>query len=67
MNVNSFDSNNNVFLAEVIELFPTKEQIDRIMQFIYASNYIYDITIDWCDDQYVKYMIMIHDICYYQK
>ena len=56
MNVNSFDSNNNVFLAEVIELFPTKEQIDRIMQFIYASNYIYDITIDWCDDQYVKYM-----------
>lgn len=56
MNLYTFDPNTQVFASHIIEIYPTTDQIARIYQFIEASNYIYDLTISWCEDQYIKYL-----------
>ena len=38
-------NNNQIFLADTIELYPTIEQINKFNEYIYAYNYIYDIYI----------------------
>lgn len=56
MKVNKFDDNSQYFLANIIELFPNESQKEKIFRFIYASNYIYDIVIKWCDESYERYL-----------
>lgn len=46
MKVKNFDQNNQAYLSTVLELYPTQEQINRIMDFIQMSNFIYDLSID---------------------
>lgn len=45
-----------MFLAIIIELYPTNDQKEKLKEYILASNYLYDKVIDWCDDHYTKYL-----------
>lgn len=48
---------NEIFLADIIELYPTIEQINRFNEFIYAYNYIYDICIDILDNHFFNFTV----------
>ena len=47
---------NQIFLSDVIELYPTEIQEKRLMEYIYASNYIYDIALSEIEKEYVNYL-----------
>ena len=50
-------NNNEIFLADIIELYPTIEQINRFNEYIYAYNYIYDICIDILDNHFYNFTV----------
>ena len=50
-------NNNEIFLADIIELYPTIEQINRFNEYIYVYNYIYDICIDILDNHFYNFTI----------
>lgn len=59
----SYNPETQTFLAIIIELYPTDDQKAKINEYIIASNYLYDKVVDWCDDQYIKYL---NDESYYR-
>lgn len=50
-------NNNEMFLTDIIEIYPTIEQINRFNEYIYAYNYIYDICIDILDNHYLNFIV----------
>ena len=56
MNLYNYDKDNETFLSLILEIYPTVEQKEKINDYIFKTNFVYDIIIDWMDDLYVKYM-----------
>ena len=52
----NFNKDEQAFLSNQIELYPTEEQKNKLQKYIIATNYMFDIIIDWMDNKYINYL-----------